>query len=253
MTDRLLDFIRWLRDLILRWFPTGNEKLPYYLTILIAGVVFTIAINGFIELTEELAEDDLTQFDERVGTAIVSFRSETATRYLTFVTHLGDTYAYAAISIVLAAWFFIRHRSWRFTAKAVGVLLLAALSNVVLKEIIHRERPSLDHLVTVTTLSYPSGHAMSAMAFYGFLIFLCLRHSMSRGLQYFLITLLTILIFLIGVSRIYLGVHYASDVLAGWIGGLMALTFCILVFDVTALLRKRDGNGNGQSRKPGSV
>src|SRR5690606_26451869 len=86
---------------------------------------------------------------------------------------------------------------------------------------------------------YPSGHAMSAMAFYGFLIFLTARYKMNYVLKVILILVFASLIFLIGLSRVYLGVHFPSDVIAGYIGGLIWVTFCAIVFDVIVLYRRR--------------
>jgi undecaprenyl-diphosphatase len=119
------------------------------------------------------------------------------------------------------------------------VLVLATLSNIALKEVFNRARPTLEHMVQVYTLSYPSGHAMSAMAFYGFLIFLVIRYNLNPILKAFLVGILSVIILSIGISRIYLGVHFPSDVLAGFIAGLMWVTFCAIVFDVIDLLRKR--------------
>jgi undecaprenyl-diphosphatase len=119
------------------------------------------------------------------------------------------------------------------------VLMLATLSNIVLKKVINRARPSLEHLVSVNTLSYPSGHAMSAMAFYGFLIYLCIRYRMARWLRYLLVSVLVLLILSIGISRIYLGVHYPTDVAAGFIGGLIWVAFCTVLFSLIDLLRRR--------------
>lgn len=243
MTDRIRGLIRWIREFARTRFHYENENLPYYVTIVLAVAVFVLAVNGFIELTEELAENELTSFDETVANYVTSFRSAANTRWFTFITHLGDRYAYLAVSLVLAAWFYLRYKNWKFVVQTIGVLLLASLSNVVLKEVIHRQRPELEHLVTVSTLSYPSGHAMSAMAFYGFLIHLCLRHSMSRFMRIGAIVTLTLLIIAIGLSRVYLGVHYPSDVVAGWAGGLIAIAFCAVLFEIIALMRKRQGNG----------
>ncbi len=104
---------------------------------------------------------------------------------------------------------------------------------------INRSRPTIEHLLSVDTLSYPSGHSMSAMAFYGFLIYLCLRLRISPWLRYVLITMLALIIFSIGVSRIYLGVHFPTGVAAGFIGGLIWVTFCAILFSLIDLWRIR--------------
>jgi membrane-associated phospholipid phosphatase len=157
---------------------------------------------------------------------------------LIFVTHIGGK-GYIVIIILLVVFFVLVHRNWKFILQTVTVLLLATLSNMALKQVINRARPSLEHLVEVYTLSYPSGHAMSAMGFYGFLVFLVARYKIRILAKVILISLLVFLILSIGISRIYLGVHYPSDVLAGYIGGLLWVTFCAIVFDVIDLWRKR--------------
>lgn len=238
--DMLLQVVKWVRNFIRERFHSKNEDLPYYVTILVSAVLFIVAMNAFVELTDELAENELDGVDEVVTEYIISFRSETMTGYLTFVTNLGDRNAYIIITILLAAYYLIKHRSWKFIVQTTLVLLLATLSNIVLKQVIHRDRPSLEHLVTVNTLSYPSGHSMSAMAYYGFLIYLCLRYNMRRWVRYVFVVLLMLLILSIGVSRIYLGVHYPTDVAAGFIGGLIWVAFCAVVFNLFELLRKRN-------------
>ena len=94
-------------------------------------------------------------------------------------------------------------------------------------------------LIEVNSLSYPSGHSMSAMAFYGLLIYLCARYRMPGWARILLISILLIIILLVGLSRIYLGVHYPSDVAAGFLGGLIWVSFAILLFNTLELWRKR--------------
>lgn len=237
--QKLLDVVLWIRKFIREKFHSENEDLPYYVTILISAILFVVALNGFVELTDELAENELTGIDESVTRFVISFRNEGLTNYFTFATDLGDRNAYVIITLLLSAFYFIKRRSWKFILQTSLVLILATLSNLVLKRVVNRARPSLEHMVTVNTLSYPSGHSMSAMAFYGFLVYLCLRYPMQRWLRYFLVTLLVLIIFSVGISRIYLGVHYPTDVAAGFIGGFIWVAFCAIVFDIFALLRKR--------------
>lgn len=237
--EKLLRVVIWIRKFIREKFRSQNEELPYYLTILISAVLFVIALNGFVELTDDLAENDLEAFDNRVTLYIVSFRSDALTEYFTFATDLGDRNAYIVFTILLAGFYIIRHRSWKYTLQTALVLILASLSNMVLKRVINRSRPALEHLVTVNTLSYPSGHAMSAMAFYGFLMFLSLRYTTVRWVRYGVVAILSLVILSVGISRIYLGVHYPSDVAAGFIGGMIWIAFCAVLFSLIDLLRKR--------------
>jgi membrane-associated phospholipid phosphatase len=239
LTVRLHTLIQWIRKFIREKFHSKNESLPYYITILIAFFLFVIALKAFIELTDELAENELTTFDSAITHWILSFRTATLTAFFEVATELGDRVSYVLITIALTAFFYINHKGWKFIVQTILCLLLSTLSNIGLKKIINRERPSIEHLVTVNTLSYPSGHSMSAMAFYGFLIYLCLRFTVTTWLRTLLITLLILLILSIGISRIYLGVHYPSDVAAGFIGGFIWITFCAVTFNIIELLLKR--------------
>jgi membrane-associated phospholipid phosphatase len=241
--DMLLQVVMWVRNFIREKFRSKNEDLPFYVTIVVSAILFILAMNAFVELTDELAENELLGVDKSVTEFIISFRSDGLTKYFTFATHLGDRNAYIIFTILLASYYLIKHRSWKYILQNTLVLLLATLYNNVMKQVINRARPSLEHLVTVNTLSYPSGHSMSAMAYYGFLIYLCLRYNMRRWVRYLFVAILILLILSIGVSRIYLGVHYPSDVAAGFIGGLIWVAFCAVVFNLFELLRKRNTSG----------
>jgi membrane-associated phospholipid phosphatase len=238
--ELLLRSVMGVRRFIKKNFDSRNEDLPYYLTILISGLLFVVALNAFVELTDELAENELGAFDSWLATIILSYRTSWLTHYFIFITQLGDRNSYIFFTLLLAIFFLIiRKHSWKFIAQTTLVLILASLSNIALKRIIDRERPSMEQLVDVNSLSYPSGHAMSAMAFYGFLIFLCLRYKMRHWIRRIIVSLLVIVILSIGISRIYLGVHYPSDVAAGFTGGLIWVAFCAVIFSLIDLLRKR--------------
>lgn len=216
-----------------------NDQLPYYITIAVAIALFAVGLNLFIELADELAENELEWFDTRITNLVQSYRTETLTRYFVFITDLGDRYAYVVITVIIAIFFRWRYQNWRFTLQTISVLVLSALSNIVLKSVFNRGRPAADHLVAVDSLSFPSGHSMSAMAFYGFLIYLTTRYQGKTWIRITMVLILLILILSIGISRIYLGVHYPSDVAAGFMGGLIWVALCITIFNINDLLRMR--------------
>ena len=107
-------------------------------------------------------------------------------------------------------------------------LILITLLNILLKNIVQRPRPIDYRLIEEVGYSFPSGHSMISMAFYGFIIFLIFRYGKNKN-KVFWEVLLGIIIFLIGISRIYLGVHYASDVVAGFLIAIFYLFVYITV------------------------
>lgn len=231
-------FIRKIRNFIFQLFGSYQQKLPYVLMVAIALLIVIGGINLFIELTATLQTDTLAAYDHEITQYIISHRNPVLTAYFKFVTEVGDVHGYLVvlgISILLTALIFKR---WKYIAQISLVLLLATLSNVMLKRFIDRARPGIEHLVVVKTLSYPSGHAMSAMAFYGFLIYLVYRIRMNSILKWSLYFFLVLLIFSIGISRIYLGVHFPSDIAGGFIAGLIWVVFCVLIFNLMEVFRK---------------
>lgn len=239
MRQRIEEGIQQIVDFIRKHSSSKNENLPYYLLIFFAFVTIIIGINYFVALTEELSGKALIGYDRKITDFIISFRTPELNKFFQFITDTGDVYAYLIAVILAAAFFFWIFRSWKFILQLLFILILSGLSNIALKNAIDRSRPGIEHLVVVKTLSYPSGHAMSAMAFYGFLIYLLFQIKMPGWVRLFLTILFSSLILAIGISRVYLGVHFPSDVAGGYIAGLIWVAFCIILFNVIDLLRKR--------------
>jgi undecaprenyl-diphosphatase len=109
----------------------------------------------------------------------------------------------------------------------IAVILGANVLFVTLKQLFHRARPDLHRLAVASNYSFPSGHATMAFALYGVLTFLLWRHISTRLGRTLLIILSGFMIAAIGISRIYLGVHYPSDIIAGYFMSAFWLTFAI--------------------------
>lgn len=229
------DFVEFFRKNVSRKHP----DFPFYFLIVMAFLVFVIGINLFVELTEEVQGETIGHFDERVTDYVTSFRTPGLNNFFQFVTDLGDFYAYLIVTLITGLFFFYKLKNKKFILQLIGVVILSFLVNLALKEVFDRARPALEHMVVVKTLSYPSGHAMSAMSFYGFLIYLIFHIKMNHWLRGFLTLLFSVLIFFIGLSRIYLGVHFPSDVVGGFVGGLIWVAFCVVLFNIIDLLRQR--------------
>lgn len=230
-----------LRTFLRDKFHQYDVTLPYIITVIIALIVVVGGINLFIELTETLKSDLLADYDHKITEYVISHRTPSLTKYFTFVTHVGDIYGYAIVLCGFTLISLIIFKRWKYVVQIVLVLALSAISNMMLKRFVDRERPSIEHMVSVETLSYPSGHAMSAMAFYGFLIYLIYRFKMTLFWKIIVIVLIAILILSIGLSRIYLGVHFPSDIAGGFIAGFIWVIFCILIFDLIEVFRKDPG------------
>ena len=238
MKKTLFAFIKSVRKFLADKFHQYDKGLPYLITVIIALVIVVGGINLFIELTETLKTEVLANYDTSITDAIISRRTPALTSYFKLVTDVGDFYGYLIVLGIFLILSLLVFKRWKYVIQATLVLGLATVSNMMLKRFIDRARPGIEHLVSVETLSYPSGHAMSAMAFYGFLIFIVYKFKIHKAIKFFLILLLALLILSIGISRIYLGVHYPSDIAGGFIAGLIWVVFCVLIFDLIELFRR---------------
>jgi undecaprenyl-diphosphatase len=199
-----------------------------------------VGINVFVELTNTLNSDLISKYDAAITKYVISFRSPNLNNILQFITNLGDIYGYIVVTSICSLLFYFKFKNWRYVVQLVFVIIVSGLSNLALKEVINRARPTAEHLVSVQTLSYPSGHAMSATAFYGFLIYLCYFLKINKWLKGSLIFLCSFLIVSIGISRIYLGVHFPSDIAGGIIAGTIWLMFCVLILNIIDLFRREE-------------
>ena len=122
-------------------------------------------------------------------------------------------------------------------------LAIATILNVLLKNILQRPRPIEYRIIDESGYSFPSGHSMISMAFYGFIIYLIYKYVKNKKVKYTSISILSILIFAIGISRIYLGVHYTSDVLAGF---LIAISYLIVFTSMIQFVSLRRNEGENE-------
>ncbi|WP_191859646.1 phosphatase PAP2 family protein [Hanstruepera ponticola] len=241
MFELLITFVKKLRDSLRDKLRVYNVTLPYFIIVLLALMFIVFGINFFIEFTETLIDDELVGFDNSVTDFVLSYRSPAFTSYFKFVTDLGDVEGYIAVTVIGAIISKVVLKKWKYILQIGIVMIISALSNLVLKRVFNRARPTIEQLVTAESLSYPSGHAMAAMSFYGFVIYLFYKMKMNRFLKYTGMIIFAFLILSIGVSRIYLGVHYPSDIVAGFIAGAVWVVFCIIVFNLIEVFR-RDPN-----------
>lgn len=164
--------------------------------------------------------------DEKVFDWVKIHTNETNTRLMLFFTFLGKHQFLIPVNLGLLAYYlFIRNHEY---ALKIPVIALSSLGLMfLLKYFFSRSRPADPLLKKVSGLSYPSGHALMSVTFYGLLIHIVWHNISDFFLKWVLIFILLMLIQLIGFSRIYLRVHYATDVLAGYAIGLLWLLICL--------------------------
>lgn len=161
---------------------------------------------------------DLKIFDE-----LKAHVSETNNRLMQSITFLGSHKTLIPANLSLIAYFlFIRKHTW-FSIRVAAVALSSLLLMFALKRLFRRKRPLLPLLQPVGGLSFPSGHALNSTTFYGLLIYIISHTKHFKPVKITFTGSLVLLIIGIGFSRIYLRVHYASDVLAGHITGILWL------------------------------
>ena len=176
-------------------------------------IVLSIALLVFVYLLQNVMSGDIRRID---GIAyqffVVRLRREWLTPIMQSFTSLSAPVVLAVMLIVVAAFAPGRMPGRFAAANLVGIVAL----NYALKEIVQRPRPEGFRLIAETGYSFPSGHSMVAVAFYGFLIWLIIRFEEDRLQRWIWSLALFFVVIMIGISRVYLGVHYFSDVVAGY-------------------------------------
>ena len=174
-----------------------------------------VALLAFVWLSEEVLHNRIERFDETVRLAIHAYASPGLTAFLRVVTNLGDWGALLSGTLLLGLVFAWRGR-WQHLRLLLVTMSGALVLDAVLKLVVHRPRPVPYFIPKPSTYSFPSGHALVSLCFYGLLAgMLSLR--LSRRWQRVVVWMAAAgLIGLIGFSRVYLGVHWPSDVLAGY-------------------------------------
>ena len=191
-----------------------KEKIKEFIIKHWKRIVLFICLIGFLELAEDVFNKEIMNGDI-IGYKIIStfLISDFATPIAKFITNFGGAIFIILLTVILIA--VIKN-------KKIGLSILANLAiitilNQLLKRILQRPRPTEYRIIEESGYSFPSGHSMISMAFYGYLIYLIYKYVENKNVKWILISLLSVLICFIGISRIYLGVHYTSDVLGGFL------------------------------------
>lgn len=193
-----------------------DNKKSYIVALMCAILFIILAVLVMCNKT--------TIVDKKVYGCITKiFMSDTNTKVLDVITDFGSILYIIVISIVL---FCLSKNKYVGIAVCLNAVIITSMCSYS-KMIFERQRPSsVNWLIEEGGYSFPSGHSLTSMAYYGFLIYLIQKYIKNKYIKNTLTVLLSILIFCIGFSRIYLGVHYFTDVLGGFLlGGAYCITF----------------------------
>ena len=201
------------------------------LEVMVIMAAFFIALSAFVIVARMIFLKRKETFDLYVFDLLNQHVNSPTTGVMQFFSFLGSHYFLISANIILSAYFlFIKKKTWN-SIKVPIISLTSVLLMFILKQFFHRERPLVPLLHEAKGMSFPSGHALMSFAFYGLIIYMIRQNVKRSGLKFLLTVLLLLLIFFIGFSRIYLRVHYASDVIAGFSLGLVWLVLSLAIIN----------------------
>lgn len=214
---------------------------------MVAALAVVVLGLAAMVLTEAVVQHRaLRDLDGPFRNWVIGHRSGFWTEVMVGASRFGSAPSLIVIVLATAAWLVWRGRradAWLVVGGSAGAFALGP----VLKAVVERPRPALsDHVVFVHSWSYPSGHSLNSMVVLGLLTVLAVR-ARPGGLRRTLLTALgAVLVVVVGFSRVYLGVHWPSDVLAGWLIGVLWIIVCVTIAHVAR------GNTRTSSTVPGS-
>ena len=223
---------RWPRFLAARLDPDAYLGLHFTVGLLVIALGLWL-FGGLLE--EVLDNASLVHWDMATASSIHGATTPLGIRVFVFFTNIGSPVAMAVISLVGVVTAFVR-RHRRLALAWVSAVGGGAILDAILKVTIHRDRPQYAAaFLHGTTYSFPSGHAMGSVIGYGFLAYAIILTTRWAGWHRRVVfagaALLTLLI---GLSRVYIGVHYPSDVVGGWAAGVAWLAVCITGYQVVS-------------------
>lgn len=204
-----------------------KEKIKEFITKNLKWIILFVCLIGFLAFAEDVFHKEIMQGDI-IGYKLVStfLISNFATPIAKVITNFGGAVFLIIVTVVL----FIAIKNRKIGVSIFANLVIITALNQLIKAILQRPRPDELRIVEASGYSFPSGHSMVSMAFYGYLIYLIYKYVKNKYIKCISIILLSILICLIGISRIYLGVHYTSDVLGGF---LISISYLVIYTSAT--------------------
>ena len=209
----------------------------------IRACVFTVSIAVFFMMLFLVQSGKAAAFDDAVRFFFYDMRSGALTSAAKVMTYLGNWQSVTALCIILLI---IKPTRIRYGIPVSAGAISVTVINKIIKNLVRRERPDqIYHLIKQGGYSFPSGHSITSMFVFGILIYLVRVNVQDRTAANILTVVLAIPMVCIGLSRIYLGVHYPTDVLAGWALGVAVM---MVVIEIADRLHRRSHEPSPQER-----
>jgi undecaprenyl-diphosphatase len=200
--------------------------------LIIVLIAFFSAVFVVIFLVKEVFFEKTAQWDEQVFSFWSKYVSTSTTHLMQVFTFFGSPYFLIPANLLLIAYsLFIKRDHW-FAIKTASVALSSLVLMFALKLLFNRPRPLLPLLGEVPGLSFPSGHSFMSFSFFGLLIFMVNNKVSNVPIRYLLIFIFLVMILMVGTSRIYLRLHFATDVLAGFALGIIWLILSLFALHI---------------------
>lgn len=197
----------------------NNKNSTLIFQVVVGIVLGLISFLVFAKLADTVFEKERIIFDSYVINYVYSFRNPLNSKIMIIITDFGF-YGIGILSGLITLLLFLKKKI-KLSMYFAFVVGSGFVANALLKLLIQRPRPSYLPLITETDFSFPSGHAMSSFIFFVTVTYLYYHLTMKKNASIFLLFVFMLLTFFIGVSRIYLGVHYPSDILGGIVAGFL--------------------------------
>ncbi len=207
-----------------------SEKLSLEIFIGFGAILGSLYI--FVKLSHKIIYQEMIFFDKIIMESMYSMRSGQITLFMKTITFFGgEIFLTSAILLTIIL---LTRKHIKDSIVFGFILIFGIFLNLLLKGVFERARPDVLSMVAETTFSFPSGHTMNSFVFFLGMTYFIFRRMRNRQLGLLLILLTGMMTLLIGISRIYLGAHYPSDVLGGFAAGLVWFV-AVLLFEKTLL------------------
>ena len=200
--------------------------LKYALTMM---VIILLLVGIFYIISRQISSKDILTFDENIISFVQKYISEDVTIWVLRLTDLGSIH-FIVPAIIVVSLLLLWRKKYALVIFILSANVFGGILNKSLKWFFKRERPDILPVIMEKGYSFPSGHSMGSLILYGSIAYILIHLVHSRWGKVMSILVAGFLILAIGISRIYLGVHYPTDIVGGYSIGTAFLLLCILAF-----------------------